>query len=240
MTEEIDNTIETISGTDKDETSSNASLPQDHRPSEKPNKMNTILLWMNIVMLAGLVVLYILFFNSSGWKSNPISGAVAKANKGAISIAYVNNDSILNNYDLVKKMRGDLEVKSKKLESEIASKQAAFEKDAAYFQEQVNKKSLSDKSAEEIYAQLQKNQKNIVGLRDKYAADLQQNEAEMNVALLDSVMNFLHRYNNKYKFDYILGYTKSGNVLYANDTLDVTKDVIRELNAEYQRKHGGK
>jgi outer membrane protein len=63
---------------------------------------------------------------------------------------------------------------------------------------------------------------------------------DMNVALIDSVMNFLKRYNEKYKFDYILGFTKGGNILYANDTLDVTNDVIKELNAAYLLKHGDK
>jgi outer membrane protein len=63
---------------------------------------------------------------------------------------------------------------------------------------------------------------------------------DMNVALIDSVMNFLKRYNDKYKFDYILGFTKGGNILFANDTLDVTQDVIKELNSAYLEKHGGK
>ena len=43
---------------------------------------------------------------------------------------------------------------------------------------------------------------------------------------------------DRYKFDYILGFTKGGNILYANDTLDVTNDVIRELNAAYLKEHG--
>ena len=137
-------------------------------------------------------------------------------------------------------MRADLEAKGKRLEGEVASKQQAFEKDAAYFQDQVAKKSISDQSAQEIYGQLQQNQKAIYDLRDRYAAELQQSEMDMNVALIDSVMNFLKRYNDKYKFDYILGFTKGGNILFANDTLDVTNDVIKELNIAYKEKHGGK
>ncbi len=217
------------------------SIPANQTPSNTAtNKINSLLLAMNMIMFVGLVVLYILHFTGVGIKKNLMSGAIAKANKGSISIAYLNNDSILNNYDLVKKMRADLEAKSKRLQDEVAAKQKAFEKDAAYFQDQVDKKSITDKSAQEIYAQLQQNQKNIYALRDRYATELQQSEADMNVALLDSVMNFLHRYNDRYKFDYILGYTKSGNMLYANDTLDLTKDVIKELNLEYTKKHGGK
>ena len=204
------------------------------------NKINPLMLALNLVMLVGIIILFVLHFTGSGSKSNAVSGALDKAHKGVISVAFVNNDSILSHYELVKKMRADLEAKGKRLEGEVAAKQQAFEKDAAYFQEQVKKKAISDQSAQEIYGQLQQNQQSIYQLRDKYTAELQQSEMDMNVALIDSVMNFLKRYNDKYKFDYILGFTKGGNILYANDTLDVTNDVIKELNAAYLEKHGGK
>jgi len=206
----------------------------------KSGIINHWLLAMNLLMLFGLIVLYVLFFTSGSKNGDSIAGAVAKANRGSISVAFVNNDSILNNYDLVKKMRADLEAKGKRLEGEVAAKQKAFEKDAAYFQEQVQKKTISEQSAQEIYGQLQQNQQKIYELRDRYAAELQQSEMDMNVSLLDSVMNFLQRYNENYKFDYILGFTKGGNILLANDTLDISDDVLKELNIEYQKKHGGK
>ncbi len=240
MTEETNNTTESVATPEN-----TATTPKSVQTIEVPatvvaNKTNPLLLALNIVMLIGLVVLYILHFTSSGKSGNSIGGAIAKASKGNISVAFVNNDSILSNYDLVKKMRADFEAKGRRLEGEVASKQQAFEKDAAYFQEQVAKKSISEQSAQEIYGELQQNQKAIYDLRDRYAAELQQSEMDMNVALIDSVMNFLKRYNDKYKFDYILGFTKGGNILFANDTLDVTGDVIKELNIAYKEKHGGK
>jgi len=240
MTEELNNNTENNSTPERVETSTETNAPLVETASVAKNKINPILLALNLVMLAGIIILFILHFSGSGSKSSALSGAIAKANKGAISVAFVNNDSILSNYELVKKMRADLEAKGKRLEGEVAAKQKAFEKDAAYFQEQVAKKAISDQSAQEIYGQLQQNQQKIYQLRDSYAAELQQSEMDMNVALIDSVMNFLKRYNDKYKFDYILGFTKGGNILYANDTLDVTNDVIKELNAAYKEKHGSK
>lgn len=239
MTEELNNNTENISTPEPAATSYETTVPSTEPVEPTGNKINPLLLALNIVMLVGIIILFILHFTGSGSKSSA-SGAFEKANNGAISVAFVNNDSILSNYDLVKKMRADLEAKGKRLEGEVAAKQQAFEKDAAYFQEQVKKKAISDQSAQEIYGQLQQNQQAIYQLRDRYAAELQQSEMDMNVALIDSVMNFLKRYNDKYKFDYILGFTKGGNILYANDTLDVTKDVIKELNIAYQEKHGGK
>jgi outer membrane protein len=240
MTEELNNSTENISTPEPVEISTqpSATLPEPSEPAK--SSINPILLALNLVALAGVIILFILHFTGSGSTGGSSSGAIDKASKGAIKVAFVNNDSILSNYELVKKMRADLEAKGRRLEGEVASKQQAFEKDAAYFQEQVKKKAISDQSAQEIYGQLQQNQQGIYQLRDRYAAELQQSEMDMNVALIDSVMNFLKRYNDKYKFDYILGFTKGGNILYANDTLDVTNDVIKELNKAYLEKHGAK
>lgn len=240
MTEELNNNTESTSTPEPVAISTQASEPMPETPAPSKSSLNPLLLALNLVMLAGIIILFILHFTGSGNKSDSASGALDKASKGSIKVAFVNNDSILSNYELVKKMRADLEAKGRRLEGEVASKQRAFEKDAAYFQEQVKKKAISDQSAQEIYGQLQQNQQGIYQLRDRYAAELQQSEMDMNVALIDSVMNFLKRYNEKYKFDYILGFTKGGNILYANDTLDVTKDVIKELNKAYLEKHGGK
>ena len=240
MTEELKNSTENSSIPEPVVTPNENPAPSTDPGVPAGNKINPLLLALNIAALVGVIILFVLHFTGSGSKSDTVSGALDKANKGTIKVAFVNNDSILSNYELVKKMRADLEAKGRRLEGEVASKQQAFEKDAAYFQEQVKKKAISDQSAQEIYGQLQQNQQSIYQLRDRYAAELQQSEMDMNVALIDSVMNFLKRYNDKYKFDYILGFTKGGNILYANDTLDVTKDVIKELNSAYLEKHGGK
>jgi outer membrane protein len=152
-----------------------------------------------------------------------------------MKVAFVNNDSIMKHYELVKKLAADLESKTRRLEGDVAARQKGFEKDAAYFQEQLQKKSISEQSAQEIYAQLQNEQAKIYELRDSYMADLHQSELALQVTVLDSVMNFLDRFNRQYKFDYILGFTKGGNILYANDTLDITNTVIEKLNEEYKK-----
>jgi outer membrane protein len=195
------------------------------------------LLISNIILFIGLAVLYILFFTKGPSTNTSVAKSINKINSGALGIAYINNDSVLANYEMVKRMRKDLQSKSGRLESEITAKQKAYEKDASYFQEQVKNKSISEQSAQEIYQQLMQEQQKIVDLRDKYSADLQQQEYELNVMLLDSVTNFLKRYNSRYKFDYILGYNKGGNIFLANDTLNITNDVIREINQEFFAKH---
>ncbi len=211
-----------------------------HAPEKKRKFQSIFNLFGMLGFLISLALIIILLFTHRSHEKNGSKDVLAaqKAHGSSMAVAFVNTDSVLTHYDLVKKMSDDYKAKYKRLEGELNAKQSAFEKDASYFQEQVQKKALSDQSAQEIYQQLMVEQQKIAELKQKYSMEMAQNEMEMNVSVLDSVMNFLKRYNTKYKYDYILGFTKTGNILYANDTLDITKDVIRELNAEYKKKTG--
>ena len=142
MTEELNNT-ENTSTPEKVEISNNQTTPPADLIEQPVSKINPLMLTLNLVTLAGVIILFVLYFTGFGNKNSSSSGAIAKANTGAISVAFVNNDSILSNYELVKKMRADLQAKGTRLEGEVAAKQKSFEKDAAYFQEQVKKKAIT-------------------------------------------------------------------------------------------------
>lgn len=198
----------------------------------KKANLNTILTIVNAALLVGLAVLYFIVLKPSA-SDNPNFALMQKASSGSVTVAYVNSDSILTHYEMVKLMRTELETKTANLETELKKKQAAFEKDAAYFQDQVSKKTISEASAQEIYSQLMAEQQKLYDLREQYSSEISKQEYELNLLLLDSLNNFLKRYNKKMNFDYILSYNKGGNILTANDSLDITNDVIKLLNEEY-------
>ena len=194
---------------------------------------NTVLTIINVVLLIGLVILYFIVLKPGNKVVNENMAIQQKLSSGNITVAYVNSDSILAHYDLVKSMRTSLESKSSELESELKRKQATFEKDAAYFQEQVNKQTISETSAQEIYTQLMAEQQKLYELREKYSAEIARQEYDLNLVLIDSLNNFLSRYNKTVNYDYILSYTRGGNILVANDSLDITNSVLKLINQEF-------
>jgi outer membrane protein len=192
---------------------------------------------VHALLFVAIIILFILHFSGSCCserveQSSEKTSFSDTIQKSAVHVAYLNSDRILEEYELVKNMKSDLEKTSVKWEKEIAGKQAAFEKDAAYFQEQVARKSISEESATRIYDELMKAQQDIVDLRDQYANRLAEKEYEMNMILVDTVTNFLNRYNNG-QFDYIFGMSKGGNIFLANDAFDITNIVLQNLNEEY-------
>jgi outer membrane protein len=192
---------------------------------------------IELILLAGLIVLYILFFTSRK-PPEPSYPAPAFQKSGAASarVMFINIDSLNEQYQFVKKLRTDLETTGKRLEKEILSEQAAFEKEAANFQKQVSANAIPEDKAKVIYESLMQRQQALAEKKDRYTQQVAEKEQAMHQTLLDTVTNFLKRYNRTYKFDYILGYAKAGQILLANDTLDITGSVVKALNDEYKEK----
>jgi outer membrane protein len=191
---------------------------------------------IELILLVGLAILYVLFFTSKKGPEQKVSMAFEKAGTKSVKVVFINIDSLNNQYVFVKKLKTDLEATGKRLESEILSEQAAFEKEATDFQKKAAANAIPEDKAKVMYDALMKKQQALADKKEKYTQQVAEKEQAMHLTLLDTVTNFLKRYNRNYKFDYILGYANAGQILLASDTFDITTDVVRELNKEYQEK----
>ncbi len=202
------------------------------------NNINSGLI-VGVIALLGVIVLFILYFTDNDEEQEVPKSQLVEINESLppSSIAFINSEEVLNQYDFVKSLTGDLNSERDKLDKEFAAKQKAYQDDAAYFQEQVQKQTISQQSAEEIYQQLMARQQELYQLQDQYSAELAQKEMEMNVIILDSIRNYLKRMNISANFDYVLSYNSMGNILLAKDTFDITSQVIQGLNLEYAGKN---
>jgi outer membrane protein len=198
---------------------------------KKVSLLNTILL---LVLLAGLAVLYVLFFLS---KSQPVKEEAqtgVKTEGRALSIVFVNIDSLNSRYEFVKVLKSDLESSGNRMQNEIFKEQDDLEQEAEQFQRKVSANILSEERAKEIYEDLMVRQQQLMEKKDLYTRQIADQEFSMNMRLLDTVNNFLRRFNRTHGYDYILTYRTAGEILIANDTLDITQTVIDQLNSEYR------
>lgn len=187
-------------------------------------------LFMNLVLFAGLVVLYILYFMDK--KSGNVDIATFQKSNKTVSIGYVNSDSITKNYLLALQMKDSLEAHTKKSEAQFAAAQSAWEAKVTAYQKNVSSLSVAQATATEKSLMQQK--ENLYAMNEELSAKLSEKNLEMYTVLVDSVKNCLKRYNKKNNFDFILGVTKESNILYANESLDITNEIIKELNKDYK------
>lgn len=194
--------------------------------------------WLiNILLFAGLLVLYGLYFLAPKETEVPrdeLRSLESRISENIASIVYVSSDKLLESYELAIKMREDFEQEQARLESDLTRRQRNFQSDVESFQRSVNAGTISLDRAQAREQELMQMQQEIMQLNETYMDRLARMEFEMNTELLDKISDFLERYNREMGHDFILGYTRGGGILFADPSHDITDIVLDKLNAEYQ------
>ena len=202
--------------------------------------MKNVSLILNAVLLVAVAVLYYLHFSSRTSPSpsltagKPAPDSTTAKNPLAEKIAYVNSDSLLMNYQFYKNTIQQLEERRKKLETEIGGRARSLENEAVSFQQKGRNMTLEQAQLTE--QNLYRKQQELVQYRDRLSQQLAQEEQERTEELYNNIANYLKDYTKDKPYKLVLGYTKGGGILFADNSLEITQEVLAGLNKEYSAK----
>ncbi len=150
-----------------------------------------------------------------------------------LKIAYVEVDSIMSQYSFSKENQESLQKKAQNIQNTLASKQQALEAAATKLQQDYQANALTQEQAQSRQNAIQKQSNDLQALNQRLSNEFQTETEKFNIALRDSLQNFLKVYNKDKKYSLIL--TKAGdNILLADEALNITKEVIAGLNKAYK------
>lgn len=200
--------------------------------------MKNLSIVLNVVLLIAVVILYVLHFIGKSTSAENNEMVNSSINPENFSIAYVNSDSLLKNYDFFKDLEKQLIAKRDKLNLEYQNRAEGLQQEFVNFQSTAGNMTISQ--ARVVEEDLRKKQQNLMMYQEQLGQQLMQEEAKMNANLYDKVSNYLREYGLNSNLQLVLTYTKGSGVLYANDSLDITKQIIVGLNKAYgEDKNGG-
>jgi len=188
---------------------------------------------IGIVSLVAVAVLYILYFTG---KNEPVKEAVkqelaAEQSGESLKIAYVKADSIILNYDLAQDLHDEFTKKQEAYNSEYGTKRETFEKEAAAFQEKLQRGGfLTEQRAIQERDRLVGKEQEIMQLDQELSAKLSEIQAANNEQILDSLLGYLEEYNQNKKYDYIFN---GAEILIGNEANNLTAEVLKALNERY-------
>jgi len=193
-------------------------------------------------LTAGLLpVMAIVLCISCNKSKQPVDGKMAADNKSVVvagKIAYVEIDTISSHYEMAKDMRISLDIQSKKLDADLNGKFKSLQSSALDFQGKVQKGLVTQAGAQEIQQQLSSQEQGLYQLRDQYRSQLAEDAQVNQRKIFSAVMEYLKEYNKTKGFQYILANQFPSSILYADSTLNITKEVIVGLNAKYKVEKG--
>ncbi len=172
--------------------------------------------------------------NDAAVKPNALQQASNNANQSG-AIAFIEVDSITTQYIFSKEQNEALQRQQEQYRSTLEQKQKQLQ--TAYQSMQQKAQSggfTSQAQMDQAQQSLAKQQQAAEKLQAQYAQAMAEKTTAYQNALRDSLNNFLADYNKSKKFSIILA-KQGDNVLYADKSLDITKEVISGLNKRYKK-----
>lgn len=174
------------------------------------------------------------------------SSEAAQAGEGAAaagSIVYFNMDRVLNEYDMANDLRSVVETKVGSINQEVTRRGNKLEKDIKAFQDKINKGLLTQSVAETQSQKLSQQQNEF----QNYAAQKQQEIAEEQQVMMNQIADAINNYVKEFNADkgYAMILTTQGDILpmpvvTADESLDITDELLEGLNAAYVKTKGQK
>lgn len=198
--------------------------------------MNKIQIIIDAVLAAAIVALFVLFFCMPQKCCNlPMVNKPSVELQGNMPIAYLNLDSLIENYTFAQEANDKLMSKQEDARLKLNMKARSLQNDVAEFQKKVdNNAFLSRERAESEQQKLLKRQQDLADLEQQLQNDLLLENQKLNMQLRDTLMAFLKDFNGDQRYQIILSNTQKDNVLMAADSYDITEEVVAGLNARYK------
>lgn len=150
-------------------------------------------------------------------------------------LLYVNIDTIDANYKAFADLSKDAGDSYARLQKQYQKKAADLQVRYDRYQEQLNTGAITPSTAVLEENAINNGMADLKSMKAELDA-LQAEAMEKNAVITRDVTAFFEKYAGSRKVDFVFAYGGASNVLYANSELDVTNEVLDQLNAEYEKK----
>ena len=189
---------------------------------------------ISISKITAILTLSAIVVSCNKEQSKNAGTATSSSVSSSESIVYVNSDSLLNNYEYFKEVKDKFQEKSKKAQADLTSKGTAFQREVADYQKNAGTLSADQRATTE--ERLARKQQELATYNQNAGNALANEEAVENEKLYNKVSEYLKQYAKSKGYKIVLTYSKSNpSVLYADESLDITKAVVEGLNIEHKK-----
>lgn len=149
---------------------------------------------------------------------------------------YFNLDQVLARYDMSIKLQADFEKKAKSVDQEVTRRRTKLENEDKDLADKLNKGLMTRSTAEVKYNELQKKVADFQQYAQQKQAELAEEQQVILNNIANAVMEYVQKYNAQKGYDLVLatqGALLSTPVVTGDAALDITEDLIKGLNEEY-------
>lgn len=191
---------------------------------------NSTLLIYNLVLTIAVGILFFLHFKNVS-PSAASSGSNPAAGK---KIVFVNTDSLLSNYQFYKDTQKEFENKTYRLQVDLGGRERNLQNELGAIQQRAQTMTQAELQAADIT--LKKKGAELQSYSQQQQQKLAEEQSKRVDEIYSAIRDHIKSMNKNNQYEYVLGYAKGGGILFADETVDVTKAIVTGLNDAYKPK----
>ncbi len=145
--------------------------------------------------------------------------------------AYVDTTVLIQEYKEMKDVEAEFSSKSEMVRQRMDSVARAFQQEVQEYQSQMN--SMSETQRQEKERELMQKQQRLQQQQQMQSNRLREESSAVMDSMVNKVKDFVKVYGEENNYTYIFGSNESANIMYAEEGLDITQEILGELNEEY-------
>ncbi|MEP7264323.1 MAG: OmpH family outer membrane protein [Bacteroidota bacterium] len=188
--------------------------------------MKNLSLTLNILLIIAVAFLYYKVYSVK--EQAPIIHSSATTKNAAI--VYVNSDTLLDNYPLLKTMEKVFNSKRDSVDRILAAKDKSLKQEFADFQKRAE--TMPQEQAQQEYNGFMQKQQQLEALRDGLLKKLGSEQESMQDSIHNNLEAYLKEFNKTKGYEFILSYQRGSGILLADDSLNITNEVLKGIKEE--------
>ena len=153
----------------------------------------------------------------------------------AIKIAYVDIDTLLTNYNLWIELNEEMIRKEEEVRATLNEKVKNLQADAEDFERKLNNNAfVSRQRAEAEQSRILKKQEELERLQERLTNELLVENEKNSLLFRDSINAYIRDYNKEHQYNVILS-RLGDNILYIDQAMNITQEIIDGLNARHAK-----
>lgn len=197
--------------------------------------MRNLPIALSTLSLIGVLVLFGIQLSTKKSTTTTKEGMVVNSTapvNASSRIAFINIDTFEANYILLKNKKDEFKKRQSSMEAELQRSAQQMQNDVMELRRKAQAQTLSEAEGEAAQKRLAQMQQSLETRKQSMEEQFMKDQESFNNNLHDQLDSFLTEYNKTKHFDYILSYSRSNPVImFADQTLNITQDVLEGMNA---------
>jgi outer membrane protein len=163
-----------------------------------------------------------------------LSGVAIYFAKSSSELVYVDVNKLIEGYKKTKVAKAEFDKKANTMKANEDSLVVNWQKELKSYEKERSSYSPNElKLKQEL---LSNRQQQINGYQETIQKKIQEEDKKVTQTLINDINNYVKEYGKNKGYKIIFGASGGGNIMYAMESADLTEEVLKGLNAEYDKK----